>query len=121
MASPKYFRLALPAITLFLTVGCASTPIIPAQDYQAVRMSIDEALEEDGNRYAGEDMLAAQQKLNDAETAEQNGDEDAALRLLKEARLHAEYAEIAARQAQAQESLVEINAGLTALQRELAR
>jgi len=121
MTNFSTFRNIAVATTVVLITACASTPDVPQEQYQTVRIAIDEALEIDANSYAGEEMLAAQRKLSEAETAEQSGNGDRAIQLLEEAHLHAEFAQISARQGQAQETLAEINAVLSTLESELAR
>ncbi len=117
----QHAMLALLVIGLCLALtACGSTPIDKTK-YSNVESSIADAKEIKADEYAGGELYDAQEKLKDAHAAEEAGDNDKALRLIKEAGLQAKLAETRTRSAQAQKSLDRINAGLSTLQDEISR
>lgn len=94
---------------------------LPEQEFELTRNAIEDAQEVDSGAVAGNELLLAEQKLERARHMNEDGEEEQAARLLTEARLHAEYAEIRGMHATATASLDEINDALADLNRELGR
>ncbi|SFQ01786.1 protein of unknown function [Nitrosomonas cryotolerans] len=105
------------AVYLML-VACGSTPV-SENFYSSVQVRIDDAKKIKADELAGAELYAAQKKFEDARRADKAGDREKALRLLKEAELHAQLAESRALSARSQKALDAINAGLNTLQEEL--
>jgi hypothetical protein len=94
---------------------------VPEEAFTLARDSIDEALEVQAGEVASDELLLAEQKLQKAREYNDEGEEEAAERLLRESRLHSEYAEILAMENTADNSLAEINDTLRTLEDELRR
>lgn len=105
---------------LLALTACGSAPIDESQ-YKRVETQISEAEEVQARDHAGAELFSAQDKLKKARAAEQEGDRERAIALLQEAELHAELAEVRSMTKARQDALDEINRGLDALQRELAK
>ena len=108
-----------------LTVGlmlaaCGSTPVHESR-YASVQKQIKEAEAVKSDEFAGGELYEAQKKFKDARKADKDGEREKALRLLKEAELHAQLAESQTMSARAQKVLEEVNMGLKTLQNELNR
>jgi hypothetical protein len=112
------YTLSLIAAAALLS-GCATSNPVPASEFEMVRSSIEEAQEVEASRYAGDELLQAERKLQQARTANEAGDEVLAKRLLEQAQIHAELAEVTAMTSKASASLTEINVALRTLEREL--
>jgi len=101
-----------------LLMACGSTPVNESR-YASVQKQITEAEMVNASEIAGSELYEAQKKFEDARKADENGNRKKALRLLKEAELHAQLAESKTMTAQAQKMLDEINTGLKTLQQEM--
>ncbi len=101
-----------------MLVACGSTPV-SENLYSSVQVRIDDAKKIKADELAGAELYAARKKFEDARRADKAGDREKALRLLKEAELHAQLAESRALSARSQKALDAINAGLSILQEEL--
>ena len=109
----------IPLICVLLTlIACGSTPVSESR-YASVHKQIKKAELVNAGEVAGSELYEAQKKFEDARKADKNGNRKQALRLLKEAELHAQLAESKTMTAQAQKMLDEINLGLKTLQHEL--
>jgi hypothetical protein len=108
-------------ILCLMLVACGTTPAVNESRYTSVQIQIDNAKKIEADDYAGKEIFAAQKNLEDARKADENGDREKALQLLKEAELHAQLAESRATSAHLQKRLDEVNAGLATLQKELKR
>ena len=116
----KRFALAGVLATIVALGGCASSSVDDTR-YTRVESNIREAKEVQASDLAGAEIYAAQKKLAAAKKAEKNGNIDKAVRILREAELHAELAQVRSMAASQEKALHEVNAGLATLERELKR
>ncbi len=115
----RHLRNAALAFSLIgLLAACGSSPVDESQ-YSRVEIQIAEAKEVPNARRSGSEIYAAEQKLEQARSADKSGEKDRALRLLREAELHAQLAEARSLTAVQQKSLQEINAGLETLRTQI--
>ncbi|SFL30347.1 protein of unknown function [Nitrosomonas aestuarii] len=103
-----------------MLAACGSTPVHESR-YASVQKQIKEAEAVKADEFAGGELYEAQKKFEDARKADKDGEREKALRLLKEAELHAQLAESQTMSARAQKVLDEVNMGLKTLQNELNR
>lgn len=110
---------ALAAVAL--AGGCASSAQKPVEQLTRARTLIEQAERSDTQRLAAADLEQARGKLSRAEAAADDGDQDAALRLAKEAAADAELAQAKASAAQAGKAQAELEQSLQALREEAGR
>lgn len=84
-------KIAVPVMILF-TVGCASTPPIPAASLQAARQSIANAERVEAGTHAAAELSEARAKISAAQSAVNEEEMLAAGRLADEARAEADLA-----------------------------
>ena len=105
----------------FITSPLAMAGKLVEQEFDLARHAIEEAQEVKAERVAGDELLMAEQKLQQAREYDDKGNETVARRLLEQSKLHAEYAEVQGLLAMSSTSLNELNETLNTLGRELGR
>ncbi len=115
----------LHAVVATAVVLCGSSMVfaedLPEERFTMARMAIEEAQEVDADVAASAELTLAETKYAAAVEQNEDGDEEAAARLLRESMLHAELAEVEGLRAQADVSFNELNAALTSLEAEIRR
>lgn len=119
--SNKLLRSAIVATLLLGGSGIVLADELPEERFTLARMAIEEAQEVDADISASSELTLAESKLNAAIEYNDDGDDEAAARLLRESMLHAELAEVEGLQAQADISYEELNAALASLEAEIRR
>ena len=109
-------------IALALAVGgCASVPDREAvESISEARASIEQAVRADAGLSESQAMFSARQKLDAADRALNDGDEEEAVRLAEEAKADAAYAAAAARQEKATTAVNELEEAIRTLRAETA-
>jgi hypothetical protein len=119
MTKTKWIALPLLAMTL---AACASTPDREViEQVSAARAGIEQAERADAGAKASQALATARAKLDSADRAMEDGDDEMALRFAEEARADAAYAAATARAETAQESAQEIEETIRILRSEAAR
>lgn len=102
-----------------LAAGCASSPDPADTGIVRAETTIENAAQTGAQEHASRELDDAREKLVAAKLAAEQGDEERAARLAKEAELEAQVAMAQAGHAQADESLREVQKGIETLRREL--
>lgn len=103
-------------------VACASVPDREAVEaVGGARAAIEQASRADARLAEAPAMLSAQQKLDAAEDALENGNEVRAVRLAEESKADAAFAAASAREQKAQVAVEEIEEAIRTLRSEAAR
>ena len=113
-------RSLLPVAALVAMVGCSSGPR-PVEQLARASTLIEQAEKTGAARFAAADLEQARGKLSRAETAADDGDQETALRLAKEAALDAELAQARSAAAEAKNSEEELERSLQTLREEAER
>lgn len=115
-------RLAKPLLLAGICLVAAPTYAeLPEQAFTIARLAIEEAQEVDADAVAGAELQLAESKLQEAIEASEDNDDVDAERLLDQAVLHAEYAEVSAMLATAELSLEQLEEARVTLGAELGR
>lgn len=111
--------------TLLASVGAMALAAMPTAlagevDDEIIRAEtqIETLIADDASMHAAENYNMAQLRLTEARAADDRGDEDAAMKRLKEARLHAEIAQAEIELAALERTRTELEEALAALTRE---
>jgi len=113
-------RSLLPVAALVAMVGCSSGPR-PVEQLARASTLIEQAEKTGAARFAAADLEQARGKLSRAETAADDGDQETALRLAKEAAVDAELAQARSAAAEAKNSEEELKRSLQSLREEAER
>jgi hypothetical protein len=113
-------RSLLPVAALVAMVGCSSGPR-PVEQLARASTLIEQAEKTGAARFAAADLEQARGKLSRAETAADDGDQETALRLAKEAAVDAELAQARSAAAEAKNSEEELKRSLQSLREEAGR
>jgi uncharacterized lipoprotein len=116
-------RLALPLAAGFacvLLAACSSTPE-PKAEVAAGQAALEAAQTSGAREYAGAELEAARNKLNLAQQASAQGDNDLARRLAEAAEADARLAQARASSVRARNAATQVERTLQALQDELQR
>lgn len=112
--------LVLSATCMALGAGCSSGPR-PVEQLTRASTLIEQAEKTGAARFAAADLEQARGKLSRAQTAADDGDQETALRLAKEAAVDAELAQARSAAAEAKNSEEELERSLQSLREEAAR
>lgn len=112
--------LPLMAVTA-LVAGCAGQPERPVAQLTRAATLIEQAERTGAARFAAADIEQARGKLGRAEAAAEEGNQEAALRLAKEAAVDAELAQARASAAEAKQAEEELRRSLQTLREEAGR
>ena len=115
----KHLRMMLPMAVAAGLAACASTPEIDPRRIQEAEISIQEAKEVNAGRHAAGTLARAEERLTQARTAIDDGDEERAEFLINESVALAELAEAQALERDSELALAQIRENLTVLEREL--
>lgn len=107
------------AAAALLLGACASTPDVDPRLVQQTETAIDEAREVDANRYAPRALARAEERLDRARDAMDEGEDAEARRLLQQAAVLAERAEAESLAEQSDQALTQIQENLAALRNQL--
>lgn len=103
-----------------MAIAAMPTAVADEVDDEIIRAEtqIETLSADDASMHAAENYNMAQLRLQEARAAEDSGDEDAAMKRLKEARLHAEIAQAEIELAALERTKTELEDALAALTRE---
>jgi uncharacterized lipoprotein len=107
-------------LALLMLAACSSTPE-PKAEMAAGQAALEAAQTSGAREYAGAEFEAARNKLNLAQQATAQGDNDLARRLAEAAEADARLAQARADSVRARNAATQIERGLQALQDELQR
>lgn len=113
-------RSLLSVAALLALAGCSSGPR-PIAELARANTLIEQAEKTGAARFAAADVEQARGKLSRAETAADDGDQETALRLAKEAAVDAELAQARSAAAEAKDSEEELERSLQTLREEAER
>jgi Domain of unknown function (DUF4398) len=103
-----------------LLAACAGGAEKPTAELTRANTLIEQAEERDAQEFAGEDLERARQKLQQAQAAAEEGDNELAQRLAAEAAVDAEFASARATSAEAKKAAEELRKSNETLRREAA-
>lgn len=109
------------AAVALLIGGCASSTNRPVEQLSRAETAIDLAEQNGAREYGTVALDRARTRLNQAQRAADQGNNEVARRLAHEAALDAELAAAQANRGKAEDSLAEINDSIQTLQREISR
>lgn len=112
---------AAAALTLLLATGCAGNQTVASARFTEAQQSIEEAERAEAQRFATRELNTARETLDQAQQAQEEGDEELAARLTERAELDAEYATAVAENQELQAAVQELRDTLATLESELAR
>lgn len=115
----KHVRTVLPLALAGLLAACASTPDIDPRLMQQARIAIEEAREVNAGRHAPTTLARAEERLNAAQEAINDGDEERARYLIDESVVLAELAEAQALERDSEQALAQIRQNLRTLEQQL--
>lgn len=111
-----YTRFLVPLALAAVVTGCASNPELDPREVQQARRAIEEAKEVNAGRHAAGTLARAEERLNMAQQAIDNGREEQARHLVQQAAVLAELAEARALERDSEQALAQIRENLAALQ-----
>lgn len=114
-----YLRIAIPLAFAATLTACASTPELDPRQLQRAEIAIDEAKEVNAGRHSAGVLARAEERLNMAREAIEDGDEQEARFLVDEALVLAELAEARALARDSELALNQIRENLTVLEQRL--
>lgn len=117
----KHITIGSIACTCALLGACASNEPRPTEAMTRAENSVNQADQAGARRYDPANLDSAQQKLSQARTAADKGDEAQANRLAQQAELDAELAAAKARSAESRKAAEEVRASTEALRSESQR
>lgn len=117
--SRKHLRNIVPLVLAVGLAACASSPEIDPRRIQQAQIAIEEAKEVNAGRHAAGTLARAEERLNMARRAIDDGDEQRARFLLDESVALAQLAEAQALERDSELALAQIRENLNVLEREL--
>lgn len=118
--SPRVPRALSTVAGCVLIAACASAPA-PTEQLAAGTAAYESARSAGAPQYAPSEFAVAQQKIEQAQMAMKNGDNERARRLAEEAEADARLANAKTSAARSQAAAAEVQQGLQVLQEELRR
>ncbi len=115
----RYLRLAVPLAFAAGITACASNPEIDPRELQRAQSAIQDAKQVNAGEYAAATLAHAQDRLEMARQAIDNGKEQKAHNLVDEAAVLAQLAQAEALKHDSEQSLAQIQDSLSALRDQL--
>lgn len=113
----KIYWIILLWLCFFILAACQNADVME-NEYERVKLQIDEAKEIEAEKFSGRELFLAEKKLKEAEKLHKKNNKKS-LMLLREANLHAKLSEERARRMIREKSLLELNKGLDTLKKEV--
>ncbi|MEY4640733.1 MAG: hypothetical protein RLZZ227_727 [Pseudomonadota bacterium] len=114
-------KIGAHVLPLMMLASAGAMADLPEERFTLARMAIEEAQEVDADATAGSELMLAESKYQEAIENNERGREEVAERLLVQAMLHAEHAEVEGMQEEAGVAFTELNSALRNLEIELGR
>jgi hypothetical protein len=108
-------------ISLLWLIGCAGTAERPVEQLARAEANITQAEQSGAREHSPLELDLARQKLNQAQSAAEDNDNEEARRLAEQAAVDAELAAAQARAAEAERAAAALAESLATLRREAAR
>lgn len=107
-----------PAIVVAAALSCCGSVPPPTARLEAASATIADAERADAARHAPLELQQARTRLNEAQAAEQNGDNAAAARLAEEAQADARLADVKARASSAETAVTALQSDIQTLRQQ---